>query len=93
MAVPVIKTITEMRDSENIAQICNEQGKPVVITRNGQTYLVVISAALFEEYEAMRVRLELYDKLAEAEAEAKTGFKGYPLDDVMNELMADLDNE
>lgn len=93
MAVPVIKTITEMRDSESIAQICNEQGKPVVITRNGQMHLVVISPALYEEYEAMKIRLELYEKLAEAEAEAETGFEGHLLDDVMTELMADLGDE
>lgn len=93
MALPVIKTITEMRDSESIARICNEQGKPVVITRNGQTYLVVLSARLFEEYEEMKVRLELYEKLAEAEAEAETGFEGYLLGDVMNDLMTDLNDE
>ena len=93
MVIPVIRTITDMRDSENISKICNEQGKPVVITRNGQMHLVVISPALFEEYEAMKIRMELYEKLAEAEAEAESGFEGHLLADTMKELMADLEDE
>ena len=91
MAVPVIRNITALRDTESIAAICNGEGKPVIITRNGQTHLVIISEAQFEEYENGRVRLELYEKLAEAETEAETGFEGHPIEDVAKELLSDLD--
>ena len=93
MALPVIKTITDLRNSDEMADICNNKGNPAIITRNGKALLVLISAALFEEYEAMKVRLDLYEKLAVAEAEAETGFDGHLMDDVFNELMADLQDE
>ncbi len=90
MRVPVVKPIKELRDTKTIAAICNEQGRPVIITNNGRTQLVIISEAQFEEYENMKARLDLYEKLAEAEAEANTGFEGHCLSDVAKNLMADL---
>ncbi|XEQ94166.1 hypothetical protein SCACP_30640 [Sporomusa carbonis] len=66
-------------------------GGPVIITNNGRTQLVIISEAQFEEYENLKARLDLYEKLAEAEAEANAGFEGHRLADVAKELMADLD--
>lgn len=91
MTVPVIRNITALRDTESIAAICNGAGNPVIITRNGQTHLVIISETQFEEYENGRLRLELYEKLAEAEAEAEAGFEGYLLEDVAKELLTKLD--
>jgi len=91
MPVPVIKRIVDLRDADNITKICNEEGKPVIITRNGKTHFVIISEAQYEEYEDTKAKLELYEKLAEAEAEAETGFEGYLLEDVAQEFLEDLD--
>lgn len=76
MVVPLVKPIKELRDTKTIALICNEQGRPVIITNNGRTHLVIISEAQFGEYENLKARIDLYEKLAEAEAEANTGFEG-----------------
>jgi plasmid stabilization system protein ParE len=46
---------------------------------------------LLEEYENLKARLDLYEKLAEAEAEVNRGFEGHRLADVAKELMKDLD--
>lgn len=90
MALPIKKNIDEMPDAEKLASICTKEGEPVIITRDGKNHLVVISAELFEEYQVMKHRLELYDLLAEAEKEAKAGFEGHLLEDVAKELLADL---
>ena len=45
----------------------------------------------FEVYKEMKVQLEIYGKLAEAKA--GTGFEGYQLYDVLNELMADINDQ
>lgn len=91
MATPVVKPITELRDTKAIASICNEQGRPVIITNNGRTHLVIISESQFEEYENLKTRIELYEKLSEAEAEANAGVAGHLLADVAKELLADMD--
>lgn len=90
MPIPIVKPITELRDTEVITELC-KQGKPVIITRNGVTNFVIISESQYEEYENNKARLELYEKLAEAEAEAETGFEGHSFRDVAKELLSDLE--
>jgi PHD/YefM family antitoxin component YafN of YafNO toxin-antitoxin module len=100
MPAPIVRPIRDLRDTDTIKKFCNE-GRPVIITRNGITNFIIIGEAQYEEYEALKeqqnefttakARLELYELLAEAEAEEKSGFEGHLLSEVRQELLADLD--
>lgn len=66
--MPIIRPISDLRNNFNqISEICHNEGEPVFMTKNGQGDLVVMSLALYEKQQA---QLELYQKLAEAEAQS-----------------------
>ena len=47
--MPVIKPITELRDTNAISEICHKQQQPVFITKNGYGDLVVMSIEAYDE--------------------------------------------
>ena len=68
--MPQIMPISALRNETNkIVDLCHE-GEPVFVTRNGQGELVVMSQALYEQ---MQARLDLYQKLEEAESQFASG--------------------
>lgn len=77
--MPVIKPITELRDTNAISEICHKQQQPVFITKNGYGDLVVMSIEAYDEL----INMNRIDKsILEAEQEAasrtvrcKRGFK------------------
>lgn len=72
--MPNIRPISDLRNSANeISDFCRTSREPVFITKNGMGDMVVMS---IETYERQQAQLELYAKLAEAEAEIATGAKG-----------------
>lgn len=74
--MPIIRPITDLRNRANeILELCERENQPVFITRNGRGELVVMSQG---HYEQLQARLELYEKLAAAEAQAAAGRKGIP---------------
>lgn len=81
--MPKIMAISDLRNkTHKIVNLC-QQGEPVFITRNGEGELVVMSQALYEE---MTARLELYQKLDEAEFLEETGHQGKSHSEVMKAL-------
>lgn len=67
--MPVIKPISDLRNrAKQISRLCHEADRPVFITRNGTNDLVVMSQA---HYDRLVARLELYQKIDEAEAQAR----------------------
>jgi prevent-host-death family protein len=69
-----ILPISDMRNKSNeISDLCKATREPVFITKNGVGDLVIMS---METYELQQARLDLYAKLAEAEAEAANGETG-----------------
>ncbi len=69
--MPSIRPISDLRNSSNeISEFCKATREPVFITRNGVGDMVVMS---METYERQQAQLELYAKLAEAEAEIASG--------------------
>lgn len=65
--MPSIRPISDLRNSASeISDFCHRTREPVFITRNGSGDMVVLS---IEEYERRMALIELYSKLAEAEAE------------------------
>jgi prevent-host-death family protein len=64
--MPQIRPITDLRNTNEISDICHAKKEPVFITKNGYGDLVVMS---IETYEAMLEERELDAVIAEAEAE------------------------
>jgi len=82
--MPIIKPISSLRNNtRNIASICHEQDEPVYLTTNGKGDLVVVS---IEHYERLKARVELYEKLAVAQAQAAAGAKGLTHTQVVKKL-------
>ena len=68
--MPVIKPITDLRNTNEISEICHKQKQPVFITKNGYGDLVVMSMEAYDELISMNsVDRAIY----EAEHERKNG--------------------
>ncbi len=82
--MPIIKSISSLRNrTRDIASLCHEQDEPVYLTTNGEGDLVVMS---IEHYERLKARVELFEKLAVAQAQSAAGSKGFTHAQVMNKL-------
>lgn len=69
--MPLIKPISDLRNKANeISDLAHQSDEPVFITRNGEGDLVVMSLAY---YSRLRLKLELFSKLAVAQAEKASG--------------------
>ena len=72
--MPNIRPISDLRNNSNeISEFCRTSREPVFITKNGVGDMVVMS---IEMYERQQAQLDLYAKLAEAEAEIASGSDG-----------------
>jgi PHD/YefM family antitoxin component YafN of YafNO toxin-antitoxin module len=81
--MPEIRPIKDLRNTTEISELCHEIKEPVFITKNGYGDLVVMS---METYEKSLGKLELYQKLAEAEAQIKDREKLLDGDEVFKDL-------
>jgi prevent-host-death family protein len=68
--MPKIRPITDLRNTNEISEICHKQQEPIFITKNGYGDLVVMS---IDTYERQMALVEAYKKLAEAEAQIAQG--------------------
>ena len=68
--MPQIRPITDLRNTNEISEICHNQDEPIFITKNGYGDLVIMS---METYEKKLALLDVYKKLAEAETQIKQG--------------------
>jgi len=64
--MPQIRPITDLRNTNEISDLCHAKNEPIFITKNGYGDLVVMSV---EAYEAMLDENELDREIAQAEAE------------------------
>lgn len=79
-----IKPISDLRNkSKMISELVHKSREPVFITKDGEGDMVLMSLA---QYGELQRRLELYAKLAAAQAEAAAGAKPRDLADVMRDL-------
>lgn len=82
--MPTIRPISDLRNNFNIiSDIAHHEGEPVFITKNGQSDLVVMSHALYEQQQAL---IELYQKLAIAENQSNAGVERKSHAEVMDSL-------
>ena len=70
--MPIIKPITDLRNTNDISELCHEKLEPVFITKNGYGDLVIMS---IETYEQLVENIRIDEAIAEAEAEYKNGVK------------------
>ncbi|MDO4554918.1 MAG: type II toxin-antitoxin system Phd/YefM family antitoxin [Lachnospiraceae bacterium] len=68
--MPQIRPITDLRNTNEISDICHSKPEPVFITKNGYGDLVVMS---IETYEKMVETRTIDDAIAEAEREYNAG--------------------
>lgn len=70
--MPQIRPITDLRNTNEISDICHATKEPVFITKNGYGDLVVMS---IETYDDMLKTAEADSAIAEAEAQIAFGAK------------------
>lgn len=82
--MPVIRPISDLRNKANkISALAHRSSEPIFITKNGEGDLVVMSLAY---YGNLQRKLDLYGKLAVAQAQKAAGDKGRSLSQVMRDL-------
>ena len=82
--MPVIKPISDLRNKANeISELAHKLNEPIFITKNGERDMVVMSMA---QYGQLQLRLDLFSKLAVAQAQKASGDKGRTLHQVMKDL-------
>jgi prevent-host-death family protein len=82
--MPIIKAISDLRNKANeISDLAHQSNEPIFITKNGEGDMVVMSIA---QYSKLQLKLDLFSKLAIAQAQKASGDKGRTLSQVMKEL-------
>jgi len=82
--MPIIKPISDLRNkSKRISKLAHESKEPIFITKNGEGDMVLMSIA---QYAHMERKLDLYRKLAIAQAQKAAGDRGRKLADVVRDL-------
>ena len=64
--MPQIRPITDLRNTNEISDLCHAKKEPIFITKNGYGDLVIMS---IETFDSMLKNCELDAAIAEAEAE------------------------
>ena len=82
--MPLIKPISDLRNKANeISYLAHKSDEPIFITRNGEGDMVVMSMA---QYSKLQLKIDLFRKLAVAQAQRASGDKGRTLSHVMKDL-------
>jgi prevent-host-death family protein len=83
--MPQIKPISELRNTNEISDLCHRVDEPVYITKNGYGDMVIMSIEAWERDQAL---LEAYRKLGEAETALANGVRPLDGDAVFRRLRA-----
>lgn len=68
--MPQIIPIRDLKNTSEISHMCQEATEPIYITKNGYGNMVIMSVKMYEEKLLM---LDVYNKLAAAEAQIAEG--------------------
>ncbi|MFA5384068.1 MAG: type II toxin-antitoxin system Phd/YefM family antitoxin [Eubacteriales bacterium] len=68
--MPRIIPIRDLKNTSKISQMCQEATEPIYITKNGYGDMVIMSVKVYEEKMFI---LDVYNKLAAAEAQVAEG--------------------
>jgi len=87
--MPTIRPVSDLRNNfSQISQLVHGEEEPVFLTKNGTGDMVVMS---IEYYEKQLAKLEVYQKLDEAERQIENGAKGKEYKLVLQKLRTTLD--
>ena len=81
--MPLIRPITDLRNTNEISEICNSRKEPVFITKNGYGDLVIMSIAT---YESMLETTATDSAITEAETDYATSGKLHDAKDTLRLL-------
>lgn len=81
--MPIIRPISDLRDTGKISKLCYKNHEPVFITKNGSGHLVVMS---MDTYEKQMGLLDVYRKLGAAEKQVEQGIPLLSGDEVFKKL-------
>jgi prevent-host-death family protein len=82
--MPVIKPISDLRNkAKEISDLAHKKDEPIFITRNGEGDMVVMSMA---HYSRLQLKIDLFGKLAVAQAQRAAGDRGRSFTAVMKDL-------
>ena len=87
--MPQIRPITDLRNTNEISDICHARREPVFITKNGYGDMVLMS---MEAYQEMIENNEIYLKMKEAEIYAELNTKRLSHEEVFNNLHEFIDS-
>ena len=68
--MPLIRPITDLRNTADISELCHSKAEPIFITKNGYGDMVIMS---METYERNMALTDIYEKLAVAEKQIQYG--------------------
>ena len=68
--MPQIRPITDLRNTNEISELCHARREPLFITKNGYGDMVLLS---METYENMFSRLKMYDAIMAGKEQADQG--------------------
>ena len=88
--MPQIRPITDLRNTNEISDVCHAVNEPIFITKNGYGDLVVMSMESFEKREEI---LKLRAKIMIAENERLSGKQGVSFDEVKQRLEVKFNEE
>lgn len=81
--MPNIRPITDLRNTNEISDICHKKKEPIFITKNGYGDLVIMS---IEAYEEMLGNVSIDNAIAEAEAEYDSGAEAFDAKEALSTL-------
>lgn len=81
--MPQIRPITDLRNTNDISELCHAKREPIFITKNGYGDLVIMSIETFEE---IVENVKIDEAIAEAEAEYKSGGKLLDANEALSSL-------
>ncbi|MGH4139666.1 type II toxin-antitoxin system Phd/YefM family antitoxin [Clostridium sp.] len=88
--MPLIRPITDLRNTNEISEMCHKSKEPIFITKNGYGDLVIMS---IETYESQLTVVGAYKKLAEEGAHISVGMSLLECEELFNKLMSQQEDK
>ena len=76
-----IRPITDLRNTKEMSNMCQETSEAIYITNNGKEDMVIMSV---ETYEREKMLLDIYRKIGEAEQQIQDGAKPIDAEEVFS---------